>query len=91
MSTPTIRFDEPAHPALRSDDSLAAFTAALRAQPGQWALLGRYSTPGCMRTAAYEIRHGLNPAFRSARYEAQSRSMFGEHRVYVRYVGGEGQ
>lgn len=84
-----IRFEEPAHLAFRRPESLAAFAAALRASVGQWALLGRYGTPSTMRQAAYEVRHGLNPAFPGGAFEAQSHAMLGEYRVYVRYVGGD--
>lgn len=86
----TVRFDEPAHDALRTSDALAAFTAALRSRPGQWALLGRYRTPGVMRQTAYEIRHGHVKAFSEGGFEAEAHSMLGEYRVYVRYVGKGG-
>ncbi|MFF9205103.1 hypothetical protein ACF1AE_25445 [Streptomyces sp. NPDC014986] len=85
-----IRFEEPAHHALRADQSIADFVAALRARPGQWALFGQYGTPGTMRQAAYEIRHGFAKGFAAAQFEAESRSMLGEYRVYVRYVGETG-
>ena len=84
----SIRFEAPAHHALRYPESLAAFAAALQDRSGEWALLGRYGTAGSMRQAAYEVRHGLRPAFVGGGFEAESRTMFGEHRVYVRYVGG---
>jgi hypothetical protein len=94
MSAPviTVRFDEPAHDALRRPESLQAFADALRARPGEWALLGKYSTQGAMRQASYEIRivrERKDRVFAPAgSFEAESRTMLGEHRVYVRYVGG---
>jgi hypothetical protein len=85
-----IRFEEPAHLALRSDDSLTALIRALKARPGTWALLGRYDTPGVMRQTAYEIRHGLRSRFPKGQFETESQTMFGEHRIYIRYVGETG-
>jgi hypothetical protein len=86
--TPPIRFEETAPLALRRPDSLAAFAGALRARPGEWALLGRYSTGGAAGRAAYLIRHGINRAFADGGFEAQAATLFGEHRVYVRWTGG---
>ncbi|MGQ5576704.1 hypothetical protein [Streptomyces sp. ECR3.8] len=84
-----IRFEEPAHKALRSGDSLTALIHALKERPGAWALLGRYNTPGVMRQTAYEIRHGLRPRFPKGQFETESQTMFGEYRVYIRFTGGE--
>jgi hypothetical protein len=86
----SVRFEEPAHHALRSAESLTEFTTALRARPGRWALLGQYGTPGVASTVAYDIRKGLMPAFAGGGFEAEARSMLGEYRVYVRYVGQAG-
>lgn len=83
-----IRFEAPAHHAIRSSESLAAFAAALQGRAGAWALLGKYGTSGTARQAAYEVRRGLKPAFECGRFEAEARTMCGEYRVYVRYVGG---
>jgi hypothetical protein len=48
MSAPVIsvRFEEPAHEPFRTVQSRQAFADALRARPGEWALLGRYYTHG---------------------------------------------
>jgi len=90
----TVRFEDPAHLAHRTVADIAVFIAALRARPGQWALLGKFSTPHVMRQAAYEIRHGTDKgfakAFAAGGFEAEARSMLGEYRVYVRYVGETG-
>ena len=89
----TVRFDEPAYEPPRRVESRQAFADALRARPGEWALLGKYDTPGVMRQEAYAIRHVLDPKDQpfapAGSFEAISRSMCGEHRIYVRYVGGE--
>lgn len=91
MSSSTIRFEAPAPHPPRFAESLAAVAAALRARPGEWALLGRYSTSGAARQTAYEIRHGLHHAFTEGGFEAQAKTLCGEYRVYVRYAGGEGR
>lgn len=83
-----IRFEAPAHNALRSDESLTALVAALKARPGGWALLGKYTTAGSMRQTAYEIRRGLRRHFAGGGFETESQTMFGEYRIYVRYTGG---
>lgn len=91
--TIAVRFDEPAHDALRRIESRQEFADALRARPGEWALLGKFSTSGAMRQAAYEIRVTRDPKDQMfaprGSFEADSRTVCGEHRVYVRYVGGE--
>ncbi|MFF7880945.1 hypothetical protein ACH40F_08300 [Streptomyces sp. NPDC020794] len=95
MSAPTVievRFEAPAHDAVRRPESRRAFADALRARPGEWALLGKHSTAGMMRQAAYQIRWALeanDQAFAPAgSFEAESQTLCGEYRVYVRYVGG---
>lgn len=83
-----IRFEAPAHDALRSDESLTALVAALKASPGTWALLGKYTTAGSMRQTAYEIRRGIRHHFVDGGFETESQTMFGEFRIYIRYTGG---
>ncbi|MFD9445007.1 hypothetical protein [Streptomyces sp. NPDC060001] len=85
----TIRFEDPAHHALRSDESLNVLVAALKERPGVWALLGKYGTQTVMRQTAYEIRRGLRRHFAEGGFETESKTMLGEHRVYIRYAGGE--
>ncbi|MFK0172633.1 hypothetical protein ACIQU5_27935 [Streptomyces sp. NPDC090306] len=84
-----IRFDAPAPEVRRDDQALRDFAATLRAKPGEWALLGRDTNGNCARQKAYDLRRGALPQFRDGRYEAETHTMFGEPRVYVRYVGGE--
>lgn len=94
MSTPTItvRFEAPAPEPFRRLETRQAFADALRSCPGVWARLGQYSTPGTMRQEAYAVRQALDPKDQpfapAGAFEAQSRAMCGEYRVYVRYVGG---
>lgn len=95
MSVPviTVRFEEPAYEPFRRVESRRVFADQLRARPGGWALLGGYATSGTARQSAYEVRNALDPKDQpfapAGAFEAEARTMFGEHRVYVRYVGGE--
>lgn len=92
MSASTIRFEEPTPRAPRGAKARQAFADALRDRPKEWALFGAYSNPGTTRTAAYDISHATNPQDQpfapAGSFEAESRTMLGEHRVYVRFVGG---
>jgi hypothetical protein len=94
MSTPVIaiRFEEPANEPPRRVESRQMFADALRARPGQWALLGKHATSGTGRQSAYEIRNAIEPKDQpfapAGSFEAEARTMLGEHRVYVRYAGG---
>lgn len=75
------------------------FAAFLRGAPGQWALYGTREASSSARTEAYSIRRGglrgdklysarLQAAFSSAgSFEATAVTLFGEHRIYVRFVG----
>lgn len=67
------------------------FSAELKAKPGEWAVIdagdrsdnGKYSLAG-------NIKKGLQLAFQPAgSFEAVSRKVDGEIRVYARYVGQE--
>jgi len=91
-TTTPIRFEEPAPRAPRGAKSRQVFADALRARPGEWALLGQYSNPGTARTTAYDIRQTKNaqdqPFAPSGAFEVEQRTIVGEHRLYVRYVGG---
>ena len=97
MSTPTltVRFDEPAHDAFRRKETRQAFADVLRAHPGEWALLGKFATAGAMRQHAYEIRVVRDPKDEpfgpAGSFEVESQTLCGEHRVYVRFVGGGAQ
>lgn len=91
-STITVRFEAAAHEPFRRVETRQAFADALRSRPGEWALLGKYSTPGTMRQEAYQVRQAIDPKDQpfapAGAFEAQARAMCGEYRVYVRYVGG---
>ncbi|HET6636580.1 MAG TPA: hypothetical protein VFH77_16305 [Streptomyces sp.] len=86
-----VQFVEPAPPVPRRPESIHAFAEAVKDRPGVWALFGVQTTPACARQNAYMIRRALrhlNEAFGPAgSFEAEARTIFGEWRVYTRYVG----
>lgn len=86
-----IRFDPPAPPIPRGRAVREAFANDLRANPGQWALLGQHPSPTAARQFAYGIRSGKHTSLwlPAGAYETETRTVLGEHRVYVRYVGGD--
>ena len=90
--TTSVRFDPPAPELPRRPESRDAFADALRARPGEWALIGAHPVAGSAGQAAYEISRALGlrnaPFAPAGTFEAQSRAVCGEHRIYVRYVGG---
>jgi hypothetical protein len=65
-----------------------AIVEALRATPGEWALVLR----GATRSAATEISHGTLLAYRPAgSFEATARKNGDRHDIYARYVGEDGE
>jgi hypothetical protein len=85
----TLRFEKTAPLVPFSDETRAEVAEALKLMPGHWALLGQRKVAGSARQDAYSVRHG-KPGWTmfGAGFEAEMRTMFGEHRIYVRYVGG---
>lgn len=60
----------------------------LRARPGEWAHVSTRNTRQAAAGAAMNIRRGnLNPFNPPGAFEAISRTVGGEFRVYARYVG----
>ncbi|MFF5471067.1 hypothetical protein [Streptomyces achromogenes] len=70
----------------------AEIAARLKSRPGQWAVVGTYKSTSIAASMARSIRAGVNmSAYTPAgTFEAKARTVVGEHRVYARYVGGEG-
>lgn len=90
-ATVRFQFEEPAPLVPRTRATRGAFADALRARRGVWALLGQHATSGAARQDAYEIRRAIRPTnagFADGVFEAEARTLVGEHRVYVRFVGG---
>lgn len=66
----------------------AHVAAALKAQPGRWAVVSVHGSPPAANTAACRIKSALTAAYQPARsFEAVARTVDGECRVYARYVG----
>jgi len=60
----------------------------LRERPREWAHVLTYPTRESASTVAYSIRNGHRSAWAPAgAFEAKSRTVNGEYRVYARYVG----
>lgn len=91
-TTIPIRFEPPAPPVPRTRENRKAVADALRACPGQWALIGCHTNSGSARTGAYEIRKALRGDMFGppGAFEAEAKTLFGEHRVYARYMGTGG-
>ncbi|MEU3522307.1 hypothetical protein AB0E62_00260 [Streptomyces sp. NPDC038707] len=70
----------------------AEIAARLRRRPGRWAVVGAFKSTSVSASMARSIRAGVNmSAYTPAgTFEAVARTVDGEHRVYARYVGGEG-
>lgn len=84
-----LTFEEPAEliPAPAECEMIAK---GLRANMGEWYLIGRSETAGAARQRAYMFRLGQQTGFGPpGAFESESKTLFGEFRVYVRYVGGE--
>ncbi|MGW5852128.1 hypothetical protein ACWFQ8_29980 [Streptomyces sp. NPDC055254] len=66
----------------------AAIATQLRTKPGQWAHIDSKSTRASAASTAYAVRNGhLNAYAPAGTFEATSRTVNGEYRVYARYVG----
>lgn len=86
-----LTFEEPP-PAKRAHRNLGKVADELREHPGLWAVV--LALPVAERShatsLARQIRHGLVSYWRPAGvFEAVSRTVDGEARVYARYLGGE--
>ena len=65
-----------------------AIGAVLQKKPGKWAVVAVYETVSRAASQAGAIRAGVVSALRPAgAFEAMSRTVDGECRVYARYVG----
>ncbi|MFF2184628.1 hypothetical protein [Streptomyces sp. NPDC058155] len=79
----------PAPPAAKALDH-AAVAAALKAKPGQWAVVKVVASEKAGRVLAGHIRTGKSVAYMRDSFEAEYRNVDDEHRVYARYVGEGG-
>jgi hypothetical protein len=85
---PELRFDGPAE--LIPDPKICEeFAEKLKANMGEWALIGKCNSGSAARQRAYMFRTGAQKGYGPpGAFEAESKTLMGEHRVYLRYVGG---
>ncbi|MGW7435673.1 hypothetical protein [Streptomyces sp. NPDC054849] len=66
----------------------AAIADQLRTRPGQWAHIDSKGTRASAASTAYLVNNGRLGAYAPAgTFEAKSRTVDGEYRVYARYIG----
>lgn len=83
-----VSWEEP--PRVTRGRSRAAFMEVadkLRANPGVWACIARYGKTGSAGSIAAHISKGRYDGIEPGEFEAVSRNVDGEFRVYARYVG----
>ncbi|MER6575763.1 hypothetical protein [Nonomuraea sp. NPDC001023] len=91
-----IRFEDPP-PATRRGAKARSFdyeqiAATLCARPGEWAFIGATATPTRAGGTAQRIRDGLVEALAAhGEFDAVSRTVDGEYRVYARFLGEAGE
>lgn len=69
-----------------------AIATKLRKHPGEWALIGTYSSANSAASIAHMISHGKATAYTpKAQYEGTSRHIDSKYCVYARYVGPGGE
>lgn len=81
--------DPPSKPRLAAPPGHHAKVAAeLKEHPGEWARIGLYGSPSSAAAMAQGIRKGQLAAYRPAgAFEAVSRTVKNEYRVYARFTG----
>lgn len=92
MSKPTERlsWEEPPKITTRPRTKFSEAARKLKARKGEWAKVADYPKAGTAATIANIIKTGRSRFFEPAgAFEAVSRTVEGEHRVYARYVGEE--
>ena len=65
-----------------------AIAADLQQKPGEWALIALCDTRATAGTTAKYVRESFYEPLKTGVYEAKSRTVDGEFRVYARYMGG---
>lgn len=86
-----IRWEDPPASKGMAVHDWPAIGAQLVAAPGKWALVAVCANGATAGSTARHIRDGkYDPLAVLGLFEARSRTVGGEHRVYARYVGGAG-
>ena len=82
-----FRFEEPPAPQSGRPSSHAEAVQALKERPGEWGIVTICSTSASSGSTARAIRTGVRRAWQPAGdFEAVSRKVDGEYRVYARYM-----
>lgn len=91
MATPPVRWETPPMPnAYRNRIDWPGIAETLRRRPGKWAHIHTDPKPEYAASMAGRVRTGVIAAMRPpGTFDAVSRTVDGEFRVYARYVGGE--
>lgn len=83
-----MRWQNPPQPRIRPVHDWAGIGSALRARPGEWAIVAVVANAQLAGSTARHVRAGAYQALRDfGRFEAVARTVDGEHRIYARYAG----
>lgn len=83
-----IKWEEPPKRQGGTYGKNAQIAEQLRERPETWALVASYAHSGSAASIAHQVRRGTLNAYRPrGSFEAVTRTVDGEHRVYARYVG----
>ncbi|MFI7114027.1 hypothetical protein ACIBK9_47455 [Nonomuraea sp. NPDC050227] len=96
MSDFEIRFEDPPRSTRRWAKALPfdyeQVAVTLCARPGEWAFIGATATPTRAGGVAQRIRDGVVEALAAhGEFDAVSRTVDGEYRVYARFLGEAGE
>lgn len=71
-----------------ADPTYARAANELRGRPGEWGrLVLDFKDANAAGAIAHKVRNGVLAAFRTGRWEAKSRVVDGEPRVWLRFLG----
>jgi hypothetical protein len=89
-----MKLEEPTPVIPRGENALQNVAWFLKDNPGRWLLLGVHpGTPGAARTYAWSIGAGAPDTLQGrvfgVMFQAQTKTVCGEQRIYVRYTGSQ--
>jgi hypothetical protein len=85
-----VHWEEPPHKSPKGGRPKywKAVADQLRSRPGEWAMVHVDETQRKAGYTAMNIKRGLLAGMTAGEFEAVSRTVDGQRRVYARYVGG---
>lgn len=83
-----IRWEEPPPAKHTAVHDWPRIAADLQSKPGEWAHILTCVSPATAGTTAKYVRESFYEPLKGGQYEAKSRTVDGEFRVYARYMGG---